>query len=229
MELNSTPPTEKSRPRMFRRLVAMLVTAAVVGLGIWIGSSYTRSSSGVTPADSQLTTSQHTNHLVRALRISAASNTTPPNISSIPEATAQVEPLGCGTHFSTALDDAVVHMAGVDYLSTLAGARSLDVESWRVQQTQAHTGAAALTQVFPEECMPLVPVAYSLDAEIRSADAISIREMLLHSEELIEQWSQLYILAETSEQQAIALAGLWQVVRWEASASPGRSPFSLVQ
>lgn len=227
MELNSSAPTATSRLRIFRRLVAMFVTAALVGLGIWVGSSYIRGTSGVAPSDSELTASQHTSHLVRSLRISAASTTTPPNIDSIPEAAADVESLECGTRFSTALDDAVVHMAGIDYLSAVAGARSLDVEPWRVLQTQAHTGATALQQVFPQECMPQVPVSYSLEANLRFADAISIRQMLLYSEELVEEWSQLYLLAETTEERAIALAGLWQVVSWEVSASPGRSPFSL--
>ncbi|MDN6637848.1 MAG: hypothetical protein ACTH05_01255 [Yaniella sp.] len=63
---------------------------------------------------------------------------------------------------------------------------------------------------------------------MRFADAISVRQMLLGSDELVEEWSQLYLLAETEEEREIALSGLWQVVNWEASASPGRSPFSLV-
>lgn len=228
MELNSTAPTEKSRPRVLRGLVAIVVTAALVGLGIWVGSSYFRGAEGVAPSDSELSASQHTSHLVRSLRISAASNTTPPNIASIPEAAAGVEPFECGTRFSTALEDAVVDLVGVDYLSTVAGSRSLDVEPWRVQQTQAHTGAIALKQLFPEECTPQVPIVYSLDADMRFADAISVRQMLLGSDELVEEWSQLYLLAETEEEREIALSGLWQVVSWEASASPGRSPFSLV-
>lgn len=227
MELDSTPPTKTSRQRMVRGLVAMLVTAALTGLGIWIGSSYIRGTEGVTPSDSELTASQHTSHLVRSLRISAASDTTPRNIVSIPEATAGVESLDCGSRFSTALEDAVTQLYGVDYLSTVAGARAADVESWRVQQTQAHTGAIALDRLFPDGCAPKIPVTYSLDDDVRFADEVSIRQVLLVSDDLVEEWSQLYLLAETAEEREIALSGLWQVVSWEALASPGRSPFAL--
>lgn len=226
MELDSTPPADISRHRMVFGLVAIIVTAALTSLGIWTGSSYIRGIESVTPSNIELTALQHTSHVVRSLRISAASDTTPRNIDSIPEATADVEPLDCGNRFSTALKGAVTELFGVEYLSTVAGARAVDVESWHAQQKQAHTGAIALDRLFPDECAPNIPVSYTLDDNIRFSDGVSIRQMLLVSDDLVEEWSQLYILAETAEEREIALAGLWQVVSWETSASPGRSPFA---
>lgn len=110
MELDSTPPADISRHRMVLGLVAIIVTAALTSLGIWTGSSYIRGIESVTPSNIELTALQHTSHVVRSLRISAASDTTPRNIDSIPEATADVEPLDCGNRFSTALEGAVTEL-----------------------------------------------------------------------------------------------------------------------
>lgn len=227
MKLVSTVRTARSRQRFGRSLVTAVVIAVLVGLGTWLASSYFRGSNGVTPDESKLTASQHTMHLVRALRISAASDTTLPSIQSIPEAVEGAEPLPCGSRFALALEDAVTQMHGLDYLSAVAGSRSGDVEQWRTQQVQAHTGATALMQMFGEECTPEVPVVFDLPHDVRFAEEVSIREVLSLSDNFVEEWSQLYLLAETTEQREIARAGLWQVVRWEAAASPGRSPFAL--
>lgn len=206
----------------------MLVTAALIALGIWVASSYIRGTDSVTSQDSKLSAAQHTSHLVRSLRVAAASDITPPNVASIPEATAGVADVECGGRFTMALEDAVTRMYAVDYLSIVAGSRSVDNEPWRVQQSQAHGGAITLNGLFPTECSPEVPVSFDLDDEIRFADGVSIRHMLVMSDQLVEEWSQLYLLAESAPEHEIALAGLWQIVQWEAAAGPGRSPFSLV-
>ena len=116
----------------------------------------------------------------------------------------------------------------IAYLSTVAGSLYRH-ESWSTQQSQADDGALALQQLFPDECSPKIPVTFDLNDAIRFSDEISIRQTLLLSDELVEEWSQLYLLAETAEQRQIALAGLWQVLTWESSASPGYSPLTFNQ
>lgn len=226
MKLVSTDPTARSHRRLGYSLVAAVVITVVAGLGIWLSSSFFKDNNGVTSEESSMSASQHTMHLVRSFRISAAADTTPSTIQSIPEAVEGVEPLSCGSRFALGLEDAVTQMHGVDYLSAVAGSRASDVEQWRTQQSQAHNGATALMQLFPDECAPEVPVVFDLPDDIRFGDEVSIREVLLFSDASIEEWSQLYLLAETAKERDIARAGLWQTVRWEAAASPGRSPFA---
>lgn len=207
-------------------MLATLVIAALVGLGMWVGSSFLKGNGSVTTADSELTASQHTMHLVRSLRISAASNTTQSNIDSIPESVEGDESLECGTRFTYALEDAVVGLHGIDYLSTVAGSRLTDIEAWRSQQAQSHDSAIALERLFPEECSPLTPVTFDLADDVRFSNDVSIRQMLQLSDDLVDEWSQLYLLAETVAEREIALAGLWQIISWESGWEPGRSPFT---
>ena len=228
MEQDSTAPAPKRRQRLvggFAFVTTLSVVAVLVGLGTWIGSSFLKNSEGVAPADSELTAAQHTSYLVRSLRIAAISDTGP-HIESLSDTVDGSEPLECGSRFSIALQQAVDQFYSVEYLSTVAGSRFTDTESWRAQKSQAHDSALALQQLFSEECSPRIPITFDLSETVRFSDGISIRQTLLLSDELIEEWSQLYLLAETAEQRQIALAGLWQVLTWESSAAPGRSPLS---
>ncbi len=225
MEQDSTTPVTKRRQRIVRGITIVTVVAVLVGLGTWVGSSFIRNSDGVAPADSELTAAQHTSYLVRSLRIAAISDSAP-HIESVSDTVDGFEPLECGSRFSIALQHAVGQFYSIEYLSTVAGSRFTDTESWRAQQSQAHDGALALQQLFPDECSPKIPVTFDLSDTIRFSDEISIRQTLLLSDELVDEWSQLYLLAETAEQRQVALAGLWQVLAWESSASPGRSPLT---
>ena len=226
MEQDSMSPAVKPGRRRGHRLVVATVLALLVGLGTWVSSSVFSGSDGVTPADSELNASQHTAHLVRALRISAASDTTSSGIGSIPEAVQNIEPLECGSRFAIALEDAVVQLHGVDYVSTVGGARLADAWQWSIQQGQAHDAAVALEALLSEECQPVVPLAFELADGVRFSDEVSIQQMLRISDELVDEWTQLYLLAESAEERDIALAGLWQIIRWEAEWEPGRSPFT---
>lgn len=227
MEQDSTTSRTMTRRQVVRGIVTVIVITVLVGLGTWVGTSFLKDNDSVAPDESELSPAQHTTHLIRSLRISAATATTPDTIDSIPDATADVDPLECGNRFSTAMEDAVVQLDGIDYLASVAGSRGEDGESWRLQQSQAHAGAVALRSLFPRECSPEAPVTYPLDDSIRFADEISMRQILILSDDLIEQWSDLYVIAETPEERDIALAGLWHVISLEAAASPGRSPFAL--
>lgn len=220
-----TGSTTPSKLSLLRAVILTLALAALVGLGIWLGAGFVKTTDSVTQQSSELTPVQHTQELKRTMRISAASNITLPNIDSIPDAVAGAEPFQCGSRFANAIDDAVVQLYGVDYLATIAGARLVDSQTWRTLQTQAQDNAQALNRLFPPECQPEVPVTFEVDDELRFADAIGIRHMLKMSDELIDQWSQLYLLAETPQQRKIALAGLWQVMQWESTWQPGGSPF----
>lgn len=160
------------------------------------------------------------------MRIAAASNVTLPNIDSIPEAAEGAELFACGSRFAQSVDDAMLQLYGIDYFSTMAGARPVDTRTWRAQQAQAQDSAQALHRLFPAECAPEVPLTFAVDDELRFADAIGTRHMLKMSDEFIAEWSQLYLLAETPQQRDIALAGLWQMIRWEATWQPGGSPFA---
>lgn len=226
MELESTTPAATSRQPSVRSFIAALVVAILVGLGVWAGSSFIKDSDGVSTAENQMTAAQHTVQLVRSLRVSAASDITPEHIDSIPDAAAHIELLDCGSRFTSALEDAVIQLHGVDYLSSVAGSRSSDAESWRLQQSQAHDGAIAVDALLADDCSPDVPIVFDLDHQVRFSEEISIRQNLLLTDDLVEEWTQLYLLAESVEERNIALAGLWQVIAWESSASPGRSPFA---
>lgn len=207
-------------------LIAAVVIAAVVGLGTWLATSLLRSSDSVTVESSQLSAAQHTEQLVRVLRISAASDITPAQDQSIPEAAADNEQVTCGSRYAAALEQATIRLHGIDYLSTVAGARAIDTPVWRSQQAQAHDSALALHQLFPQACDPIVPVVFDLPDALHQADGISIQHMLKFSDELIDEWSQLYLLAETAQERQLAYAGLWQVVSWESDWQPGRTPFA---
>ncbi|HIW45486.1 MAG TPA: hypothetical protein H9884_01080 [Candidatus Yaniella excrementigallinarum] len=228
MEQDSTTPAATRRQRIIRGITIVTVVAVLVGLGTWVASSFIKSSDGVTPADSELTAAQHTSYLVRSLRIAAASDAKP-HIESVSDTVDGSDTLECGSRFSIGLQHAVGQFYSIAYLSTVAGSRSTDTESWSTQQSQADDGALALQQLFPDECSPKIPVTFDLNDAIRFSDEISIRQTLLLSDELVEEWSQLYLLAETAEQRQIALAGLWQVLTWESSASPGYSPLTFNQ
>lgn len=226
MEQDSMSPAVQSGRRTGRRVIVAATLALLVGLGTWVSSSVFNGSDGVTPADSELNASQHTVHLVRALRISAASDTTSSSIGSIPEAVHNIEPFECSSRFAMSLEDALVQLRGVDYLSTVGGARLSDAAQWRAQQGEAHDAAVALESLFPEECQPVTPVAFDLAEGVRFSDEISIQQMLRIADELVDEWTQLYLLAESAEERDVALAGLWQIIRWETEWEPGRSPFS---
>ncbi len=199
---------------------------ALVGLGTWLATSLVRSSDSVTEESSELTASQHLEHLVRVLRISAASATTPPHLQTIPEAAVSSAPVTCGSRYAQALEHATIQLHGIEYFSTVAGARTVDTQLWRAQQSQAHDSALALTGLFPAQCQPVVPVTFVLSDTLRSADGMSIGHMVKISDELLDEWSQLYLLAETAPERELALAGLWQVISWETTWQPGRSPFT---
>src|SRR5699024_10652488 len=168
------------------------------GLGSGVASSFIKRSDGVTPADSGLTAAQHTSYLVRSLRIAAASDAKP-QIESVSDIVGGSDTLERGSRLSIGLLPAVVQVYSTAYLSTVAGSRSTDTESWSTQQSQADDGALALHQLFPDECPPKIPVTFDLNDAIRFSDEISIRQTLLLSDELVEEWSQLYLLAETAE------------------------------
>lgn len=213
---------------MWRSVLAAIAVAALLGLGTWLGTSLFRSSDSVTVETSELSVSQHTDHLVRIMRISAAidTDTTPETIQTIPEAVTHVEPVSCGSRYAQALDHAVLQLQGLDYFSTIAGARLVDTQLWRQQQAQAHDSAFALQRLFPAECSPQVPVTFDMADTYRHADGIGVRHMLKVSDALVDEWSQLYLLAETAQERELARAGLWQVISWEADWNPGRSPFA---
>ncbi|GAA4111670.1 hypothetical protein GCM10022249_11530 [Enteractinococcus coprophilus] len=218
--------TTPSKLSLWRAVILTSAMAALVGLGVWLGTGFIKTTDSVTQQSSELTPVQHTQELKRTMRISAASNITLPNIGSIPDTLKDAEPFQCGSRFANAIDEAVVQLYGVDYLATIAGARLADSHTWRTLQTQAQDSAQALNQLFPPECQPEVPVTFEVDDDLRFADAIGIRHMLKMSDGLIEEWSQLYLLAETPQQRKIALAGLWQVMQWESTWEPGGSPFA---
>lgn len=213
---------------MWRSVVAAIAVAALLWLGTWLGTSLFRSSDSVTVETSELSASQHTDHLVRFLRISAAidTDTTPVPLQTIPETVTSVEPVSCGSRYAQALNQAVLQLHGIDYFSTVAGARLVDTQLWRQQQSQAHESALALQRLFPSECSPEVPVTFELPDTYRHADGISVRHMLKVSDAMVAEWSQLYLLAETAQERELALAGLRQVITWEATWKPGRSPFA---
>ena len=218
--------THKQKSPRWRPAVFVIALGALIGLGVWVTAGFLKTTDSVTQQSSALTPGQHTQELKRMLRISAASDVTLPNIGSIPEIADEAEPVSCGSRFAHALDEAAMQLYGVDYLSTIGGARLADTRSWRVQQVQAHQSAQALHLLFPSECAPTPPVVYEVEPNLRFADAIGIQHMVKLSDELIDQWSQLYLLAETPAQRELALAGLWQVITWEASWQPGGSPFA---
>ena len=199
-----------------------------MGLGTWLGTSLFRNSDSVTVETSELSASQHTEHLVRMLRIAAAidTDTTPANLQTIPAAVTGFEPVACGSRYAQALEQAVLQLHGIDYISTIAGARLIDTQLWREQQSQAHESALTLQQLFPSDCVPVVPVTFELPDTYRNADGMSIRQMLKVSDARVDEWSQLYLLAETTQERELALAGLWQIISWESTWQPGRSPFS---
>lgn len=226
MSKELTGSTTQPKPRLWRAVVLVIALAALIGLGIWVGAGFFKTSNSVTQQSSELTPVQHTQELKRMMRISAASNITLPNIDSIPEAAQGAEPFECGSRFANAVDDAVVQLYGVDYLATIGGARLVDTQTWRALQAQAQDSAQALQRLFPDDCIPEVPVTFEIDDELRFADAIGTRHMLKMSDELIQGWSQLYLLAETPQQRDIALAGLWQMIQWESTWQPGGSPFA---
>ena len=204
----------------------VVVLAALVGLGTWLTASLLRSSDSVTAETPELSAAQHTEQLVRVLRISAASDRTPSSVQTIPNAALDSEQVTCGSRYATALEQATVRFYGIDYVSTVAGARDTDTSIWTDQQSEAHDGALALHGLFPAECDPLVPVVFDIQDTLQQADGIGVQRMLHFADDLIDEWSQLYLLAETAEQRQLAVAGLWQVIRWEASWQPGRSPFA---
>lgn len=207
-------------------IVTAIVLAALVGLGTWLVTSLVRSGDSVTGESSELTAAQHIEHLVRVLRISATSDTTPSQLQTIPEAAVNSEPVTCDSRYAQALEQATIQLHGIEYFSTVAGARAVDTELWSAQQSEAHDGALALTWLFPPECEPVVPVTFVLSDTLRSADGISIGQMVQVSDEVMDAWSQLYLLAETAPERELALAGLWQVISWETTWQPGNSPFT---
>lgn len=213
---------------MWRSVLAALAIAALLGLGTWLGTSLFRSDDSVTVESSELTASQHTDHLVRIMRISAAidTDTTPETVQTIPEVVPEVAPVSCGSRYAQALDQAVLQLHGIDYFSTIAGARLVDTQRWRQQQAEAHDSAVALQRLFPTECSPRVPVTFELADPYRHADGIGVRHMLRVSDALVDEWSQLYLLAESAPERELAKAGLWQVITWEADWKPGRSPLA---
>lgn len=223
---DSTDHIAQLRPRLWRGVILMFSMAALIGLGTWLSFSVLKTGDSVTQKSSELTASQHTQHLVRVMRITAASHTTLPNVDSIPDTVAGFEPLECGSRYADRLDNAVVQLHSIDYLSTIAGARFINDDVWRTQQQQSHDSALALQRLFPADCSPQVPVMFQVEPHLRFANAISTREMLRMSDALIDDWSELYLLAETAEQRAIARAGLWQITTWESTWAPGRSPFA---
>lgn len=225
---DSTRQGAAPRRPMWPNIIAAVTIAALIGLGTWLATSLVRSSDSVTEEASELTASQHTEYLVRVLRISAAADITPPQLQTIPEAAAGIEPVTCGSRYGDALEQAALQLHGVDYFSTVAGARVVDTQLWRAQQSQAHDSSLALQRLFPPECEPVVPVAFALPDTFRQADGISTRHMLKIADDLVAEWSQLYLLAETADERELALAGLWQIISWEATWQPGRSPFVFV-
>ena len=226
MSKELTGSTTQPKPRLWRAIVLVVALVALIGLGIWVGAGFFKTSNSVTQQSSELAPVQHTQELKRIMRISAASDITLPNIDSIPDAAQGAEPFECGSRFATAVDDAVLQLYGVEYLATIAGARPVDTQTWRTLHSQAQDGAQALQRLFPEDCVPEVPVTFDVDDELRFADAIGVRHMLKMSDTLIEEWSQLYLLAETPQERDIALAGLWQMIQWESTWQPGGSPFA---
>lgn len=207
-------------------VLAAVAIAALVGLGTWLATSLMRSSDSVTVETSEFSPAQHTEQLVRVLRISAASDITPAQDQTIPEAVVDNDPVTCGSRYAAALDQATIRLHGIDYLSTVAGARTVDTPVWRTQQAEAHDSALALHRLFPQECEPVVPVVFDVPNSLHQAEGIGIQHMLRFSDELVEEWSELYLLAETAEQRELAYAGLWQVIRWESNWQSGRSPFT---
>lgn len=218
--------TLATHPPVWWAFIAAVAMAAVIGLGTWLATSLLRSSDSVTAETSELSAAQHTEQLVRILRISAASDITPVQDQSIPEAVADTEQVTCGSRYAVALDQATIRLHGIDYLSTVAGARPVDTQVWRDQQSQAHDSAFALNRLFPKSCAPVVPVVFDVPATLHQAEGIEIQHMLKFSDDLITEWSQLYLLAENSQERQLAYAGLWQVIGWEATWQPGRSPFT---
>lgn len=223
---DSTDHIAQPRPPLWRGVIVLFTVAALIGLGTWLSFSVFKTGDSVTQQSSELTASQHTQHLVRMMRITAASDTTLTTIDSIPETVTGVEPLECGSRYADRLANAAVQLHSIDYLSTIAGARFTQDDTWRTQQEQSHESALALERLFPADCEPEVPVMFPVERDLRFADEISTREMLKMSDVLVEDWSELYLLAETAQQRAIARAGLWQITSWESRWSPGRSPFA---
>lgn len=177
-----------------------------------------------------MTPVQHTSHLVRVMRISAAADITPETVESIPLAAADVEVLECGTRYAQRIQESVEALHAVEYVSTVAGSRQLATGLWRAQQSSAHDATAALRGLLPADCVPHVPVTYQLDESVRFApQGTPPSTMLAMSEDLLDTWTELYLLADTPQQRRLATAGLWQVISWEDSWSPGRSPFTFVQ
>lgn len=226
---DSTRQDAVARRPVWTSIIAAMCLAALLGLGTWLATSLVRSSDSVTEDTSELTASQHTEHLVRVLRISAASGITPPQLETIPEAAVGNDVVTCGSRYAEALEQAALQLHGIDYFSTVAGARDIDTQVWRSQQSQAHDSALALQGLFPPECAPVVPVTFAVPESFRHADGMSTRHMLKISDDIVAEWSQLYLLAETAPERELALAGLWQSISWEAAWQPGRSPFAFVR
>lgn len=215
------------RARLRFGTVLAVAVAALVAVGWWLGAGFLKSSPDLTQKAHEMSPAQHTQQLIRMMRISAASDTTLPTTESIPDTVAGAERLECGTRFANGVHDAVIQLHGVEYLSSVAGARGADQHVWRNQQAAARDALQALQAIFPVECAPQPPVTFELLDAVRFDDAVEIGTMLPLSTELVGTWSELYLGAETSQEQDLALAGLWQVISWESTWHPGRSPFSL--
>lgn len=207
-------------------VLILLCIAALLGLGTWLATSVLRPGDSVTTDTVEWTAAQHTNALVRQLRIQAATDITPEHITSIPGVLAGWDDFECNSRYVQALEPAVEQFRAIAHLSRIAGARHLEAAVWRTQYDEALEGAQSLEQRFPAECTPVVPVSYELPTATRTATGISLHDMLPLAPDTIRTWTQLYLLAETPQEHDLALAGLWQVLDWESDWQPGRSPLS---
>lgn len=218
----------KIQPKLWFRLVLALCFAILVGFITWMSASFFADAEVVSEDFADLTVEQHTALLVRSFRISAAHDATPSPHDSIPEAASQLPQLVCGSHYVLALEEALIQLYAVNDISTLAGARQVDALVWREQQADAHAGFTALHSLFPDDCEPVVPVVFDIPFSIRSADGIALDQMLPLAPDLVNVWSELYVLAETSAERELAKAGLRQVIAWESTWGSGQSSLAWV-
>lgn len=214
------------RQPLWRGIVLTVVIAAFTGLFAWWVSSYLRADDQFHQDTVEMTAAQQTSHLVRFLRISAASDITLSDIDSIPATAHNMEPLACSSHFTRGLNDAVVQLHAIDFVSVLGGARQADGQLWRTQQEQAQASVTEVMKLFPTDCAPVLPVTLDIDDSWRSAQALEVHQMARFSDDVVSKWTDLFLLAESPAERELALAGLWQVITWETMWHPGGSPLS---
>lgn len=159
--------------------------------------------------------------LVAEYRRLAAASETPPAVSTLSEAVAGTEALSCESSTLSAVQTAMASTRALGQLSETAETRAAaagDVEFAEQTTQHAYTMWRALQQWVPAECWDEAGTAF----QVTEAPASELARLL---PALTDQWTRVWVDADSEQVETVARNGLWQATVLEglsAGNAPGR-------